>query len=248
MTILRLSSPVQRACSRSAQKGNYRLRREYAAQYIGRSAMSSSSSNVVSAYFAICFPSFTYYVTTLSCTIGRRSVPNHSPDAVPVHVDIDLGPLKSVSRLHARIEYDEDSDCFVICILGRNGAWIDGVWARSGSRVPLGTKTSIQIASRTFQFLLATPSHPPPADSGLELSPTPSVVDIVEAESSLREQLTPAPPSLSLSSLCCHAIDAAGGKATLGQIRRWLIAEYEWYRINEGWQVCDLRVLFPYDS
>lgn len=96
--------------------------------------------NLLLIYLVASFPSFTYYVTTLSCTIGRRSLPNGSIDAVPVHVDIDLGPLKSVSRLHARIEYDEESDSFVICILGRNGAWVDGVWAKSGSRVPLGTR------------------------------------------------------------------------------------------------------------
>lgn len=94
------------------------------------------------------FPSFTYYVTTLSCTIGRRSSPTASSDnpfaistpAAGVHVDIDLGQLKSVSRLHARIEYDEDAESFVMCVLGRNGAWIDGVWAKSGSRIPLSTR------------------------------------------------------------------------------------------------------------
>jgi len=138
-----------------------------------------ASTHLISAYFAICFPSFTYYVTTLSCTIGRRSIPSSNVDAVPVHVDIDLGPLKSVSRLHARIEYDEELDGFVICILGRNGAWIDGIWAKSGSRVPLSSRTNIQIASRTFQFLLAIP---PQTESLAEQSPTSSLVEVVEGD------------------------------------------------------------------
>lgn len=55
-------------------------------------------------------------------------------------MDIDLGQLKSVSRLHARIEYDEEQECFVLCVLGRNGAWVDGVWAKSGARVRLGER------------------------------------------------------------------------------------------------------------
>lgn len=44
-------------------------------------------------------------------------------------------------------------------------------------------------------------------------------------------------PPLPLSTLCCRAIEALGGKATLGQIRRWLTTEYEWYKVNDGWQV-----------
>jgi FHA domain len=122
--------------------------------------MQNEGVSLVSAYFAIRsvqilisrgvvnsesytghrFPAFTYYVKTLSCTIGRRSTPGNRDDLVPVHVDIDLGPLKSVSRLHARIEFDEDRDGFVICVLGRNGAWVGGDWVKSGAKVLLGPK------------------------------------------------------------------------------------------------------------
>ena len=55
-------------------------------------------------------------------------------------VDVDLGPLKSVSRLHARIEYDEEEERFVLVVVGRNGAWVDGVWSGAGSRVALGDR------------------------------------------------------------------------------------------------------------
>ena len=91
----------------------------------------------------VSFPTFTYFVNTLSCTIGRRPNAANAPDITPVHVDIDLGPMKSVSRLHARIEYDEDYDGFVICVLGRNGAWVNGDWVRSGSRVLLNAESVI---------------------------------------------------------------------------------------------------------
>lgn len=94
----------------------------------------------ISAYYSLVFPSFTYYLQTLAVTIGRRC---NSAGAGPSTadnsgVDVDLGPLKSVSRLHAKIEYEEEEERFVLVVVGRNGAWVDGVWSGSGSRVPLG--------------------------------------------------------------------------------------------------------------
>lgn len=110
--------------------------------------------------------------------------------------------------------------------------------------ISLSFRTNIQIASRTFQFLLATPTQDTPqSDSLVGQSPTPSVVDVVDSDPglsprpTLRDISVPVAPPIPLPTLCCQAIEAAGGKATLGQIRRWLAAEYEWYRVSEGWQV-----------
>lgn len=98
----------------------------------------------ISAYYSLVFPHFTFYIQTLSITIGRRTIPNPntatSSTAEPVQVDVDLGALKSVSRLHAKIEYDQDEDRFVLAVIGRNGAWVDGVWSGSGTRAPLGER------------------------------------------------------------------------------------------------------------
>jgi hypothetical protein len=95
----------------------------------------------ISAYYSLVFPNFTYYLQTLSVTIGRRCNPTiaaSSSDLTPV--DVDLGPLKSVSRLHARIEYEEEEERFVLVVIGRNGAWVDGVWSGSGSKVFLSER------------------------------------------------------------------------------------------------------------
>lgn len=95
----------------------------------------------ISAYYSLVFPNFTYYLQTLNVTIGRRCIPaNTASSSDTPQVDVDLGPLKSVSRLHARIEYDEDEERFVLVVVGRNGAWVDGVWSGSGSRVALGDR------------------------------------------------------------------------------------------------------------
>lgn len=95
----------------------------------------------ISAYYSLVFPNFTYYLQTLNVTIGRRCIPaNTASSSENPQVDVDLGPLKSVSRLHARVEYDEEEERFVLVVVGRNGAWVDGVWSGSGSRVPLGDR------------------------------------------------------------------------------------------------------------
>ncbi|KAF9008767.1 hypothetical protein BDQ17DRAFT_1397936 [Cyathus striatus] len=121
----------------------------------------------ISAYYSLVFPHFTFYVQTLSITIGRRCVQNPSAPtsstAEQQQVDVDLGALKSVSRLHAKIEYDQEEDRFVLVVVGRNGAWVDGVWSASGTRAPLGERSQIQIASRVFHFVLPPP--PPPDDT-----------------------------------------------------------------------------------
>ncbi|EIW82527.1 hypothetical protein CONPUDRAFT_165109 [Coniophora puteana RWD-64-598 SS2] len=125
----------------------------------------------ISAYYSLVFPNITFFLQTLAVTIGRRAIPTTTPsssaDTLQTQVDVDLGPLKSVSRLHAKIEYEETSQRFVLVVMGRNGAWVDGVWSPSGSRVPLSQRSQIQIASRTFHFVL-----PPPPPQ--ELSPSPS--------------------------------------------------------------------------
>lgn len=92
----------------------------------------------IAAYYSLIFPTYTFYLQTLTCSIGRRTVATSGPSVEDnSKVDVDLGPLKSVSRLHAKIEYDYDVESFVISVVGRNGAWIDGVWAKAGSRVAL---------------------------------------------------------------------------------------------------------------
>lgn len=96
----------------------------------------------ISAYYSLVFPHYTFYIQTLSITIGRRCAPNASASSTmdASQVDVDLGALKSVSRLHAKIEYDQEEDRFVLIVIGRNGAWVDGVWSGTGTRAPLGER------------------------------------------------------------------------------------------------------------
>lgn len=112
----------------------------------------ADSQASISAYYSLVFPNFTYFLQTLNVTIGRRCLPSSTSDGGSTaggtstsspdknQVDVDLGPLKSVSRLHAKIEYEDEEERFVLVVVGRNGAWVDGVWSGSGSRVPLSER------------------------------------------------------------------------------------------------------------
>ena len=98
-------------------------------------------SDKISAYYSLVFPNFTYYLQTLSVTIGRRCIPTSTASSSDqTQVDVDLGPLKSVSRVHARIEYEDEEERFVLVVLGRNGAWVDGAWCGKGNKVPLSER------------------------------------------------------------------------------------------------------------
>lgn len=63
--------------------------------------------------------------------------PPPKPSVHLEHVDVDLGPLKSVSRNHAKIEYRSDCGQFCLEIFGRNGAWVDDRYYVKGTVVPL---------------------------------------------------------------------------------------------------------------
>ncbi|KAK4054472.1 Pre-rRNA-processing protein fhl1 [Microbotryomycetes sp. JL201] len=68
--------------------------------------------------------------------------------------DIDLGPIRAVSRQHARLFYDYDTGSWAIEVLGRNGLVVDGKWTAKGEKEILGARSKIQIAERIFYFVL----------------------------------------------------------------------------------------------
>ncbi|SCZ88623.1 BZ3500_MvSof-1268-A1-R1_Chr2-1g04530 [Microbotryum saponariae] len=106
----------------------------------------------------------------------------------PALADIDLGPIRAVSRHHARIYFSEKKGRWKVEVLGRNGVVVDGQWKGKGERATLKHRyalrvaslrsslsgsffpehrTKVQIAERVFHFVL------PAAEiaSSLEVSP-----------------------------------------------------------------------------
>lgn len=165
----------------------------------------------IRAYAKLEFPGFSYYIQTLPVTIGRRPQgPPPSPVgtswSVPRDVDVDLGPLKSISRMHARIFYSAQvlrgsvapppADApklegqFMLEVLGRNGAFVDDVWVGMNGVVPLGPRIKIQIAERVFYFVLP----PPPSSMDEEEEEDEEGVEDEEEGAPLSSDLSDASP------------------------------------------------------
>ncbi len=137
--------------------------------------MDANQDGPISAYAKLEFPGFSYYIQTLDVLIGRRpgNAAAGSPPAFEAggdgmkqitggrqegHVDVDLGPMKSISRHHARIFYNPPGvpipgdlsgyrgpavpteGTFVLEVLGRNGTFVDDVYLEKGHCVPLSKR------------------------------------------------------------------------------------------------------------
>ena len=131
----------------------------------------AQESGPIQAYAKLEFPGFSYYIQTLDVLIGRRpgNAPAPEQTEAQLHitgqrpdgqgVDVDLGPLKSISRHHARIFYNPPGvplpgeslairqhtpapteGTFVLEVLGRNGAFVDDVYLDRGVCVPLAKR------------------------------------------------------------------------------------------------------------
>ena len=95
--------------------------------------MAAAGAAPIQAYAKLQGENFVYYIRTLALTLGRR-VPGSET------VDVDLGPSRNISRVHARIEYDFQSRQFTICPLGKNGITVNGV-AYPPQHMPVPLKT-----------------------------------------------------------------------------------------------------------
>lgn len=79
--------------------------------------------------------------TILPTPIAASDDPVLMPeDAASQGIDVDLGAIKSVSRLHAKIVFDAEEAAFVLEVLGRNGAWVDDEYYGPGQRASLSER------------------------------------------------------------------------------------------------------------
>ncbi|CAK4033842.1 Fork-head transcriptional regulator 2 [Lecanosticta acicola] len=84
---------------------------------------------------------------------GTRS----TPSAKSV-IDIDLGPDRQISRLHAVISYDPDTMQWFLVVNGRNGVRVDNNMFRRGSKTYLRNGSVIEIANTQMAFI-TTPTE-----------------------------------------------------------------------------------------
>ena len=115
--------------------------------------------NEIQAYAKIAGCNWTYYVKSLSITLGRNT-DIHSSKNTEI-IDIDLGPSKVISRKHASIEYDLNGRKWQLFIRGRNGLKVNGVRLNLPSTTPydLTSGNIIDIGGTQMMFIL--PDAPP---------------------------------------------------------------------------------------
>lgn len=109
----------------------------------------------VQAYAKIAGNNWTYYVQTLSVSIGRNTETATTPkDGL---IDIDLGPAKVVSRQHASINYNANTRLWELYVQGRNGAKVDTIKVPCGPNstpTPLYSGAVIDIGGTQMMFIL----------------------------------------------------------------------------------------------
>jgi forkhead protein FKH len=90
--------------------------------------------------------------------------PQQQPEgpSAKILVDIDLGPDRQVSRSHAIISYDSDSQRWFIIVNGRNGLRIDNNLLKRGAKSYLRNGSVIEIANTQMAFITT------PAEEGEE--------------------------------------------------------------------------------
>ncbi|QSL65409.1 hypothetical protein MERGE_002719 [Pneumocystis wakefieldiae] len=112
----------------------------------------------VQAYAKLAGATWTYYVKTLNVTIGRErdytASKNDIESGPDIHVDLDLGPTKIVSRRHAVIQYDLQGRYWECIIYGRNGLKIDNKTYKNIKKVKLSNGNILEIGGVQMMFVL----------------------------------------------------------------------------------------------
>ena len=134
-------------------------------------ATGNNVGETVSAYAKVAGRDWTYYVNEMTINIGRppdgpsrqsmelgslSSPAQQAEDAM--NVQIDLGPSKLVSRLHAELFFDQKDGKWHVLVNGRNGVRINETTLRRGQRLQLTSGDVIEIAGTEMMFVTA--EHP----------------------------------------------------------------------------------------
>ncbi|KAF2752772.1 hypothetical protein EJ05DRAFT_524870 [Pseudovirgaria hyperparasitica] len=122
------------------------------------------------AFAKIAGRDWTLFVQQPYVHIGRAERPNHpqdglTPASIPgtissantgsnFHIAIDLGPSREVSRLHASIEYNSDTEKWILTTRGRNALRVDDATVHKDHNVTLHSGSVIAIVGTQMLFIL----------------------------------------------------------------------------------------------
>ncbi|KAL8952090.1 MAG: hypothetical protein Q9222_001958 [Ikaeria aurantiellina] len=131
--------------------------------------LSAEGDGRVQAYAKICGRQWTYYVRRLDVIIGRppdleaqyNSTITIGAESSPAirgessAVDIDLGPNKAVSRVHARLYYWTEDQKWHIEVKGRNGVQINDRKIKRDEESEIRCGDVLDIAGTQMMFVTA---------------------------------------------------------------------------------------------
>lgn len=118
---------------------------------------------IVPGYGKIAGRDWVYIIRKIEVNIGRPEAQERlaaegnggeagNPSAKTV-VDIDLGPDRQVSRLHAIISYDPDTTQWLLIVNGRNGLRVDNNLCKRSTKTYLRNGSVIEINNTQMAFI-----------------------------------------------------------------------------------------------
>lgn len=121
----------------------------------------------VPGYGKIAGRNWTYIIQGVEINIGRpeqhekpsdtqelaSSQPAEAAPSSKSKIDIDLGPDRQISRLHAIITYDGDQEQWFIIVNGRNGIRLDTIPIKRGAKAQLRSGSVIDICGTQMAFI-----------------------------------------------------------------------------------------------
>ena len=107
----------------------------------------------VSAFAKIAGLGWTYYVTSASINIGRAPTERLPEEEEEEKIHIDLGPSKTVSRLHGSITYNHEDERWHLVVHSRNGAKVNDDLLRRANERSLKSGDVIEIAGTEMIFI-----------------------------------------------------------------------------------------------
>lgn len=66
---------------------------------------------------------------------------------------IDLGPSKLISRMHAKLYFDEEASKWIVIVYGRNGVKVNDIHLRCGQKIPIRSGDVIEIVGTQMMFV-----------------------------------------------------------------------------------------------
>ena len=108
-------------------------------------------SQNVTAFAQISGRNWTFFVNEVKIIIGRDGTGNDDD----TQVDIDLGPSKLISRQHAAIFFDQNSEGWHVSVNGRNGVRINEHQVRKNEAHRINSGDILEIAGTQMLFQLA---------------------------------------------------------------------------------------------